>query len=39
MTFVTAVLLIFVRPQQVPLWAVLLGIAIFTVIVVSTVLF
>ena len=38
-TIVTAVLLIFVRPQQVPLWAVLLGIALFAVIVVSTVLF
>jgi hypothetical protein len=33
------VLLIFVRPQQVPLAAVILGLALFAVIVVSTTLF
>lgn len=38
-TLATAVLLIFVRPQQVPLAAVILGLALFAVIVVSTALF
>ena len=38
-TLATAVLLIFVRPQQVPLAAVILGLALFAVIVVSTTLF
>lgn len=38
-TLATAMLLIFVRPQQVPLAAVILGLALFAVIVVSTALF
>ena len=38
-TLVTGVLLLFVRPPQVPLWAVLLGLALFAVIAVSTALF
>ena len=38
-TLATSVLLIFVRPQQIPLWAVLLRLAFFVLIVVYTALF
>ena len=38
-TLATSVLLIFVRPQQIPLWSVLLRLVFFAVIVVSTALF
>jgi hypothetical protein len=38
-TLATSVLLIFARPQQIPLWAVLLRLAFFAVIVVSTAFF
>lgn len=38
-TLVTGVLLLFVGPPQVPLWAALLGLSLFTVVAVSTALF
>ena len=38
-TLATGVLLLFARPLQVPLWAVLLGLALFVVIAASTALF
>ena len=38
-TLASGVLLLFVRPPQVPLWAALLGLALFAVIAVSTALF
>ncbi|MDP8974163.1 MAG: hypothetical protein M3N45_13605 [Actinomycetota bacterium] len=39
LTLVTGVLLLFVRPPQVPLWAVVVGLGLFAVIAVSTALF
>lgn len=38
-TLISGVALLFVRPAQVPLWAVLLGLVLFAVIAVSTALF